>query len=63
MIGNTRSETDAPAFGRERTMAKLSVGDPSPEATLDDIDGATVKFPAVFAKTSSTVIFVYRGRW
>jgi hypothetical protein len=44
-------------------MAKLSVGDPSPEATLDDIDGATVKFPAVFAKTSSTVIFVYRGRW
>ena len=40
-------ETDAPAFGRERTMAKLSVGDPSPEATLDDIDGATVEFPAV----------------
>ena len=44
-------------------MAKLAVGDPFPAATLQDIDGATVEFPAVFTKAPATVIFFYRGRW
>ncbi|MGH7853513.1 MAG: hypothetical protein ACREP3_08715 [Candidatus Binatia bacterium] len=44
-------------------MAKLAVGDQFPAVTLQDIDGATVEFPAVFAQAPSTVIFFYRGRW
>ncbi len=44
-------------------MAKLTVGDEFPKATLKDIAGATVEFPAVFADAPSTVIFFYRGRW
>jgi peroxiredoxin len=44
-------------------MAKLTVGDRFPAATLQDIDGATVDFPAVFKNAPATVIFFYRGRW
>ena len=44
-------------------MAKLTVGNQFPKATLKDIDGVTVEFPAVFADAPSTVIFFYRGRW
>jgi peroxiredoxin len=44
-------------------MAKLTVGDQFPTATLKDIDGMTVEFPAAFATAPSTVIFFYRGRW
>jgi len=31
-------------------MAKLSVGDQFPAATLNDIDGVSMEFPAVFAQ-------------
>jgi hypothetical protein len=44
-------------------MAKLKVSDQFPGATLQDIDGLAVEFPAVFAAAPSTVIFFYRGRW
>jgi len=44
-------------------MAKLTVGDRFPAATLQDIDGAKVDFPAVFKNAPATVIFFYRGRW
>jgi peroxiredoxin len=44
-------------------MAKLSVDDQFPAATLNDIDGVSMEFPAVFAQAPSTVIFFYRGRW
>ena len=44
-------------------MAKLAVGDQFPAVTLNDIEGVTVAFPAVFARAPSTVIFFYRGRW
>lgn len=44
-------------------MAKLSVGDPFPSASIKDIDGGTVDFPAVFKSAPATVIFFYRGRW
>jgi len=44
-------------------MAKLKVGDNFPAASLKDIDGATVEFPAVLKKAPSTVVFFYRGRW
>jgi hypothetical protein len=37
----------------ETTMAKLTVGDQFPKATLKDIDGATVEFPAVFGDAPS----------
>jgi peroxiredoxin len=44
-------------------MAKLTVGDRFPDAMINDIDGATVDFPAVFKNAPATVIFFYRGRW
>ena len=44
-------------------MAKLTVGDQFPTATLNDIDGVTVDFPAVFKTAPATVLFFYRGRW
>jgi hypothetical protein len=44
-------------------MAKLAAGDQFPVATLDDIDGVAVNFPAIFANAPSTVVFFYRGRW
>jgi peroxiredoxin len=44
-------------------MTKLTVGDRFPAATLRDIDGAAVDFPAVFNNAPATVIFFYRGRW
>jgi peroxiredoxin len=44
-------------------MAKLKLGDDFPPAKLDDIDGATVEFPAAFADAPATVVFFYRGRW
>ncbi|HYT55545.1 MAG TPA: hypothetical protein VEQ38_12590 [Verrucomicrobiae bacterium] len=44
-------------------MAKLKVSDQFPRATLQDIDGVTVEFPAVFGTAPSTVVFFYRGRW
>jgi len=44
-------------------MAKLKIGDAFPAATLPDIDGAVVKFPAAFTEAPATVVFFYRGRW
>ena len=44
-------------------MVTLAIGDPFPAATLQDIDGQTVEFPAVFAAAPATVVFFYRGRW
>jgi peroxiredoxin len=44
-------------------MAKLNIGDLFPAARLQDIDGATVVFPEVFADGRATVVFFYRGRW
>lgn len=44
-------------------MAKLTLGNQFPAATLDDIDGVPVDFPAVFTAAPSTVVFFYRGRW
>jgi peroxiredoxin len=44
-------------------MTKLNVGDEFPAASLQDIDGATVDFPAAFAQAPATVVFFYRGRW
>jgi peroxiredoxin len=44
-------------------MAKLTVGDRFPDAMINDIDGTTVSFPAVFKNAPATVIFFYRGRW
>jgi len=39
---------DRDVFFIGKIMAKLTVGDRFPAATLQDIDGATVDFPAVF---------------
>ena len=44
-------------------MGKLKVNDAFPQARLQDIDGGTVEFPAVFAQAPATVVFFYRGRW
>ncbi|MEO6165013.1 MAG: hypothetical protein ABIP88_12855 [Candidatus Binatia bacterium] len=44
-------------------MAKLTVGDQFPLASLNDIHGAAVDFPAVFKNAPATVLFFYRGRW
>jgi len=44
-------------------MATLKVGDHFPTAKLQDLDGATVEFPAVLSKAPATVVFFYRGRW
>jgi peroxiredoxin len=44
-------------------MAKLMVGDEFPAATLQDVYGPTVEFPAVFKQAPATVVFFYRGRW
>jgi len=44
-------------------MGKLKMNDEFPTARLQDIDGGTVEFPAVFAKAPATVVFFYRGRW
>jgi peroxiredoxin len=48
---------------KEKNMAKLTVGDIFPSATLKDIDGVTVDFPPVFKNAPATVVFFYRGRW
>lgn len=44
-------------------MSKLAVGDKFPIVILQDTNGDTVEFPAVFSKAPATVIFFYRGRW
>ncbi len=44
-------------------MAKLMIEDHFPAATLHDIDGVAVDFPAVFKNAPATVLFFYRGRW
>ena len=44
-------------------MAKLRVGDLFPTASLKDVDGIVVDFPAVFKAAPATVVFFYRGRW
>ncbi len=44
-------------------MVTIAVGDRFPAATLEDVDGAAVDFPAVFGKAPATVVFLYRGRW
>jgi peroxiredoxin len=43
-------------------MPKVKAGDEFPAANLQDIDGATVDFPAAFAQAPATVVFFYRGR-
>ncbi len=44
-------------------MVSIAVGDPFPAASLMDIDGDAVGFPAVFANAPATVVFLSRGRW
>jgi len=44
-------------------MPRPKLGGDFPPAKLDDIDGASVEFPAVFAQAPATVVFFYRGRW
>ena len=44
-------------------MAKLTVGEQFPSASLKDIDGVAVDFPAVFKNAPATVLVFYRGRW
>jgi hypothetical protein len=41
----------------------LVIGGNFPAARLQDIDGKTVEFPAVFAEAPASVVFFYRGRW
>jgi hypothetical protein len=58
--GIDKSETEQK---ENLSMAKLTVGDQFPAATLNDIDGLAVNFPAVFKNAPATVVFFYRGRW
>jgi len=44
-------------------MVTLAGGDTFPAASLRDIDGQDVEFPAVFSAAPATVVFFYRGRW
>jgi peroxiredoxin len=44
-------------------MVNIAVGDPFPAASLQDVDGAMVEFPAAFANAPATIVFLYRGRW
>jgi hypothetical protein len=44
-------------------MTKLRTGDLFPAATLRDIGGETVEFPAILKQAPATVVFFYRGRW
>ena len=44
-------------------MAKLKTGDLFPAATLQDVHGAMVAFPAILKQAPATVVFFYRGRW
>ena len=44
-------------------MAKLAIGDIFPSASLKDIDGTSVEFPAVFKNAPATVMFFHSGRW
>ena len=63
--GQNRGEFDGVFVGRgvpcpclvSINMAKLTVGDQFPGANIQDIDGVTVEFPAVFGTAPSTVIF------
>jgi hypothetical protein len=47
----------------ELAMVTLAVGDAFPAGSLQDIDGQTVDFPAIFSAAPATVVFFYRGRW
>jgi hypothetical protein len=38
-------------------MAKLTVGERFPAATLQDIDGVAIDFPVVFKNAPATVFF------
>ncbi len=44
-------------------MPVLVIGENFPTARLQDIDGKTVEFPAVFSEAPASVVFFYRGRW
>ena len=44
-------------------MPMLVIGENFPAARLQDIDGKTVEFLAVFAGAPASVVFFYRGRW
>jgi len=44
-------------------MALLDIGAKFPAATLRDIDGDAVEFPAVLTKAPASVVFFYRGQW
>jgi peroxiredoxin len=48
---------------KEEAVAELAIGDSFPAGRLQDIDGATVEFPAVFSPAPATVVFFYRARW
>jgi hypothetical protein len=43
-------------------MTKLTVGKILPSASLKDLDGVSVDFPAFFKNAPATVVFFYRGR-
>jgi len=44
-------------------MVQLAIGGQFPSASIKDIDGVAVEFPAVFDSAPATVVFFYRGRW
>ena len=44
-------------------MPGLTVGQPFPPVSLQDIDGNWVEFPEIFSRTPASVTFFYRGRF
>jgi peroxiredoxin len=44
-------------------MALLDIGAKFPKATLRDVDGNAIEFPAVLAEAPASVVFFYRGQW
>jgi peroxiredoxin len=44
-------------------MALLNIGAKFPKATLRDIDGNAIEFPAVLAEAPASIVFFYRGQW
>jgi peroxiredoxin len=44
-------------------MALLDIGARFPLATLRDIDGEEIEFPAVLKEAPASIVFFYRGQW
>lgn len=44
-------------------MSLLDIGAIFPTATLKDIDGEPIEFPAVLKEAPASVVFFYRGQW